>query len=132
MPNSSVPSSAVHSTPGGYSRGRKIRLPGPMAACEVPDHVTPWPEVQLSVFQYSIASCCSWLPGRAAAPDEASAVGFAGFFIAGGVEAYLGTFWSVVDTSAGAFAAKVYSQLLAGKTLGQPVVLGRAHLYARG
>lgn len=59
-------------------------------------------------------------------PDLARA--FAEFFLRGGVEAYLGTFWQVGDAAAASFAATVYLQLAAGASLDEAVRTARLGL----
>jgi pimeloyl-ACP methyl ester carboxylesterase len=58
-------------------------------------------------------------------------VGLAEAFLRGGVANYVGTYWPVGDASAEAFANTFYSTLLAGETLGDALLKGRAEVKAR-
>ncbi len=66
--------------------------------------------------------------GRVRGDVTTEAASFAEFFLRSGVEAYLGTFWTVNDQAAQLFAGEVYAQLAAGRTLDQAVTLARKKL----
>ena len=70
--------------------------------------------------------------GRVRGPVTAAAASFAEFFLRGGIEAYLGTFWTVGDTAATVFAGDVYAQLAAQKTLDEAVTHARRTLKQEG
>ena len=55
---------------------------------------------------------------------------FAEYFLRSRVEAYLGTFWPVLDAGAATFAANVYRELAAGAKLDSAVRTARNVLYA--
>ena len=57
---------------------------------------------------------------------------FAEFFLASGVEALLGTFWTVDDIAAAHFVTALYERLSAGKTLNDAVRAGRECLSQKG
>jgi CHAT domain-containing protein len=58
----------------------------------------------------------------------AEAVSFAEVFLRSGVEAFVGTFWTVDDHAAQVFSREVYAQLAIGATLDEAVSLGRKTL----
>lgn len=62
------------------------------------------------------------------APVSRAPQTFAEFFLHGGVDAYVGTFWLVGDEAASMFAAKLYEALGRGAELGDAVTAARAHL----
>jgi CHAT domain-containing protein len=53
-------------------------------------------------------------------------VGLAEAFMRGGVANFLGTYWPVGDAAAESFARTFYTDVLAGKTLGEALVHGRS------
>jgi pimeloyl-ACP methyl ester carboxylesterase len=57
-------------------------------------------------------------------------VGLAEAFLRGGVANYIGTYWPVGDDSAMSFAQIFYGALLAGETLGDAILKGRAQVKA--
>jgi hypothetical protein len=68
---------------------------------------------------------------RAARPQRIrEGTGLAEAFLRGGVANYLGTWWPVGDTAAAAFATRCYRSLLAGQSLGDAVLTGRAAVRA--
>lgn len=54
------------------------------------------------------------------------------YVLASGVEAYLGTLWSVLDNAAAHFAVQVYRELAKGKKLHEAVVTARNLLFDNG
>jgi len=56
------------------------------------------------------------------------AASFAEFFLRSGIEAYLGTFWTVGDAAAKTFAGELYAHLATGQTLDEAVTRGRRKL----
>jgi hypothetical protein len=70
---------------------------------------------------------------RSTAPAASSeAQAFAEFFLRGGVDAYLGTFWVLSDPGASMFAKTVYRALIDGSELGAAVIAGRQVLIENG
>jgi CHAT domain-containing protein len=67
--------------------------------------------------------------GRVRGKFTTEAASFAEFFLRSGVEAYLGTFWTVNDAAAQLFAVEVYTRLATGKTLDEAVILARKKLF---
>ncbi|QDT35963.1 CHAT domain-containing protein [Stratiformator vulcanicus] len=61
-------------------------------------------------------------------PDPEKAASFAEFFLRGGVESYLGTFWRVGDLAAAMFAERLYGSLAAGESLLDAVTAARCAL----
>ena len=68
--------------------------------------------------------------GRVRGVLENEAASFAEFFLRGGVECYIGTFWPVHDDAASMFAGDVYTQLAFGQSLDQSVLIARQNLEA--
>ena len=66
--------------------------------------------------------------GRVRGEVTTEAASFAEFFLRSGVEAYLGTFWTVNDHAAQVFSGEVYAELAAGRTLEEAVTLARKKL----
>lgn len=60
--------------------------------------------------------------------QQAGSEAFAEMFLRMGIEAYLGTFWKVIDGDAATFAATVYGALAQGATIGKAVLDGRRQL----
>lgn len=58
-------------------------------------------------------------------------VGLAEAFMRGGVANFLGTYWPVGDAAAESFARTFYTDILAGKTLGEALVHGRSVVRAQ-
>jgi hypothetical protein len=69
---------------------------------------------------------------RSAQRSDLNAEAFAEFFLMAGVDAYLGTFWTVSDTGAAVFAEVVYGELAKGCELGKAVLAGRRALFESG
>lgn len=69
--------------------------------------------------------------GRVRGEVTTEAASFAEFFLRGGVEAYLGTFWRVNDAAAQLFSEEVYTRLAVGDTLDEGVTLARKKLQDR-
>lgn len=57
-------------------------------------------------------------------------VGLAEAFLRGGVANYLGTYWPVDDTAGREFASKFYAAVVAGQTIGNALIAGRAAVRA--
>ncbi|HRI12797.1 MAG TPA: CHAT domain-containing protein [Verrucomicrobiota bacterium] len=81
-----------------------------------------------SALRIVFANACE--AGRVRAlPDAAhEAASFAEYLLRTGIEAFLGTYWRVADSAAGAFAQQVYASLARGDTLDAAVRTGRLHL----
>jgi hypothetical protein len=67
--------------------------------------------------------------GRVRGEVTNEAASFAEFFLRSGVEAYLGTFWTVNDHAAQLFSGEVYAQLAVGRTLDEAVTRARKKLH---
>jgi CHAT domain-containing protein len=70
--------------------------------------------------------------GRVRGDVDNKAAAFAELFLSSGVEAYIGTFWAVLDTAATKFATDVYSRLTAGLSLADAVLQSRKALLDAG
>jgi hypothetical protein len=75
----------------------------------------------------AIVNACE--AGRVRGKVSNEAASFAEFFLRGGVESYVGTFWKVSDAAAQTFAHEVYVHLAEGRTLDQAVTAGRKKLH---
>jgi CHAT domain-containing protein/pimeloyl-ACP methyl ester carboxylesterase len=70
-------------------------------------------------------------PGKSRTDEMVNNVGLAEAFMRGGVANFLGTYWPVGDAAAESFARTFYTDILAGRTLGEAIVHGRSVVRAK-
>lgn len=100
-----------------------------LSLCDRKVYLTDLKERELSL-RLAFVNACESARVRGSMLDGASS-SFAEYFLRSGAEAYLGTYWEVLDDSAASFASSVYTQLASGMTVDQSVRKARENLFLR-